>query len=81
MAGRIQFSQRRLSLSHSMTGIAREDAHRDEAALGLIQFRRQIDREVAGPPTYNRRFSGNPLSAACESRCAPQLSSIAAINR
>ena len=37
MAGRIQFSQRRLSLSHSMTGIAREDAHRYEAALGLIQ--------------------------------------------
>ena len=46
-----------------MTGIAREDAHRDQAALGLIQFRRQIDREVAGPPTYNRRFSGDPLSA------------------
>jgi hypothetical protein len=46
-----------------MAGIAREDAHRDEAALGRFKIRRQIDREVAGPPTYNRRFSGDPLSA------------------
>jgi hypothetical protein len=51
--GRIQFSQRRLSLSHSMTGIAREDAHRDEAALGLIQ-NPASDRSRSRRPTHFR---------------------------
>jgi hypothetical protein len=30
---------------------------------GGFKIRRQIDRKVAGPPAYNRRFSGNSVGS------------------